>query len=91
MCMTFQMLLYFITVLLHGCYIDLALANAGHFSACIDTGDVCAPTFHLGGTLPSTSSPNSSRDVAGVEAALLKVRTTAALDCSKRWPKAESD
>ncbi len=79
-----------LSITLHSCYIDQALVHANH--NCAQTRGMCPPPIsRLGGMLPDTSSPISSRDAAGMEAAHLEERITAALDCSKRRAKAESD
>jgi hypothetical protein len=54
-------------------------------------GEYATPHSRLRVTLPNTSSPISSRNVAGAEAAFLKETTIAALDCFKRRAKVESE
>jgi hypothetical protein len=69
---------------------DKALAHAGHSA---HTMECAVPPPSWKGHYPlrtSTSSPISSRDVAGEETAHLEERTSSAPDCSKRQVKAES-
>jgi hypothetical protein len=52
---------------------------------------MCPRPSLLGGTLPNTNSPISSRDEAGVEAAYQKEETMTILDGFGRVVEAESD
>ncbi len=52
-----------VLVLLQSYYIDWVLASA--CDSCAQAQGMCPPTSCLGGTLPDTSSPISSRNVVG--------------------------